>query len=49
MVRLVNEAGAVVEKSVLDGWEPHFVVIYGDVAAELAALGRMLDINICQY
>lgn len=49
VVRLVNEAGAVVEKSVLDGWEPHFVVIYGDVAAELAALGRMLDINVCQY
>lgn len=39
----------VVEQSVKDGWEPHFVVIYGAVKKELMALGNMLDIEICCY
>lgn len=39
----------IVVKSVKDGWEPHFVVVYGDVMAELKALADMLDVEICEY
>ncbi len=39
----------VVNQSVLDGWEPHFAVIYGDVKSELEILGHMLNIEICEY
>lgn len=49
VVRTKNPAKDVVYRSVTDGWEPHFVVIYGDVAEELEILGNMLDIDICRY
>ena len=39
----------VVTGSVKEGWEPHFVVIYDDVAAELEKLARMLGCEICRY
>ncbi len=44
-----NASIDVVNQSVLDGWEPHFAVIYGDVKAELEILGHMLGIEICEY
>ncbi len=40
---------AVVTGSIKEGWEPHFVVIYADVATELEKLARMLDCEICRY
>lgn len=39
----------IVNCSVTDGWEPHFVVIYGDVAEELKVLSHMLGIEVCEY
>ncbi len=39
----------IVTKSVLEGWEPHFVVIYGDVKDELEILGHMMGMEICKY
>ena len=39
----------VVNQSVLDGWEPHFAVIYGDVKTELEILAHMLNIEVCVY
>ncbi len=39
----------VVCRSVQDGWEPHFVVIYGSVKEELEILGNMLDLEVCTY
>lgn len=39
----------IVYKSVQDGWEPHFVVIYGDVASELEIVGHMLGMEVCKY
>ena len=36
-----------VEKSVLEGLEPHFVVIQGNCVEELCALARMLNMEIC--
>ena len=42
-------AREVVENSVKNGWEPHFVVVMGDVAAELKALAHMYGIPVEEY
>lgn len=39
----------IVAGSVKEGWEPHFAVAYGDVAAELTALAHMLNMEVCTY
>ena len=39
-------AEELVRRTVRDGWEPHFTVIYGDVSAELQALAELLDIPV---
>lgn len=49
VVRTDNAAKEIVYNSVCDGWEPHFVVIYGDVAEELELLGHMLNLDVCKY
>lgn len=49
VVKTANNAADIVEQSVLDGWEPHFVVIYGNVEKELEILGNMLNIEVCRY
>lgn len=49
VVKTKNSAEDTIYKSVQDGWEPHFAVIYGDVSAELSVLGRMLGIEVCEY
>ena len=38
-----------VYESVKDGWEPHFVVAYADIAFELEELCRILGIPVCRY
>ncbi|NDL67006.1 fucose isomerase [Anaerotalea alkaliphila] len=38
-----------VDRSVRDGWEPHFIVAYQDIAEELRILGRLLNAEICEY
>ena len=43
------DAKEVVHSSVKAGWEPHFVVIYGDVAPELEKLANMTGAEICRY
>lgn len=49
VVKTENPSLDLVNQSVQDGWEPHFVIIYGDVKAELKMLGHMLNIEICEY
>ena len=49
VVRMDETAGDIVTKTVRDGWEPHFVVIYGDKAAQLEALAHMLNMEVCKY
>ena len=49
VVKTNMPAGDVVYHSVKEGWEPHFVVVYGDVASELEKLGRMTGAEICRY
>lgn len=49
VVKTKNPVSLVVDNSVIDGWEPHFIVIYGDVKEELTALCHMLGIEVCIY
>jgi L-fucose isomerase-like protein len=49
VVRTKTPAGELVAKSVKDGWEPHFVVIYKNVASQLTILGRMLGLEVLTY
>lgn len=49
VVKTENPSRNLVEKAVRDGWEPHFVVAYGDISRELSALCEMLNMEICEY
>lgn len=49
VVKTDTPSGALVNKSVLDGWEPHFVVIYKDVAKALEVFGQMMGFEVCHY
>ncbi len=49
VVKTKSDAAAVVDRSVSDGWEPHFVVAMGDIAAELHILADMLGIEAVEY
>ncbi|MBP3926446.1 MAG: fucose isomerase, partial [Clostridium sp.] len=49
VVKTDSSAKDVVYGSVKDGWEPHYVVVYADVAAELEKLARMFGAEICRY
>ncbi len=44
VLRLNENAEALVRRTVRDGWEPHYAVIYGDVSEELSILGELLGI-----
>lgn len=46
VVRPDGNAKEIIYKTVQDGWEPHYVVIYGDVASELEILAHMLNLNV---
>lgn len=45
VVKTEGDAAKIVNDTILQGWEPHFVVCYKDVAAEINALADMLDIE----
>ena len=49
VVKTEMDATEVVHSSVKAGWEPHFVVLYGDVAPELEKLANMTGAEICRY
>lgn len=49
VVKTEKKAKDVVYGSVKEGWEPHFVVIYGSVAPELEKLAHMTGAEICRY
>lgn len=49
VIKINGDAEALIKKSVKDGWEPHFAVIYKDVSASLRALGEMLSVEVCEY
>ena len=49
VVRTEHDARALVESAVRQGWEPHFVVAFGDIADALCALGDMLGIPVEKF
>ncbi len=49
VVKTDNASKDVVTGSIKDGWEPHFVVAYGDISCELQALANMLNIPVKEY
>ncbi len=49
VVQPKHEAGEIIRQSVLAGFEPHFCVVYGSCAAELAVLAGMLGMEVCRY
>ncbi len=49
VVKTENDSRTIVEQSVKNGWEPHFVVAMGDIKDELRALATMLDIPVEEY
>lgn len=46
VVKTEQDAKSVVYNTVKNGWEPHFVVVYGNVANELEKLGHMLQLEV---
>ena len=49
VIRTDASAEEIVYKTVEDGWEPHYVVVYDDVAAELEILAHMLNMDVCRF
>ncbi len=49
VVQVENDARQLVENAVKDGWEPHFVVAYGDIYDAAAELGNMLGIPVEKF
>ena len=49
VVKTDSDSRSVVEQSVLDGFEPHFVVMKGRHARTLEALADMFGFEVCRY
>lgn len=49
VVKVEQEVHPLVEDLIQDGWEPHYVVIYGDIKEELSILGQLLNIDTYTY
>ncbi len=48
-VRLAGQAADTVSKLMLDGFEPHYAIVYADATAALQELGRRLGIETIVY
>lgn len=42
-------AREIIARSIADGWEPHFALVYGDVRGELKMLCRLLGVEVWEY
>ena len=49
VVQTEHDARPLVESAVKGGWEPHFVVAFGDITDALCALGEMLGIPVERF
>ena len=49
VVKTDSNAANIINNAVKDGWEPHFAVSYGDISAQMTALGNMLGIDVISY
>ena len=49
VVKTAGSAEDIIYKTVEAGWEPHYVVIYGDVTSELEVLAHMLNMEVTSF
>ncbi len=49
VVKTKESAEKIVETTIKTGWEPHYVVIYKNVARELELLGHMLHLDVLRF
>ncbi len=49
VVKTNESAEKIVKETIKHGWEPHYVVIYKNIADELEKLGNMLDIEVVRF
>ncbi|MDO4415706.1 MAG: hypothetical protein Q4C20_11580 [Erysipelotrichaceae bacterium] len=49
VIEMDFDAEMIVRESVISGWEPHYAVIYADVADELEMLARMFNAEVRRY
>ena len=49
VVKTNEPADKIVKETIKKGWEPHYVVIYKNIADGLEKLGNMLDIDVIRY
>ncbi len=49
VVQTKESAERIVKETIKNGWEPHYVVIYRNVAEELEKLGNMLNVDVVRY
>ena len=47
--KIEKEVKTVISNLVKEGWEPHYIICYDDIAQELEIIAEMLDIEICKY
>ena len=46
VVKLEQSVRDILEQSIYAGWEPHFVVTYGDISEELRILSQMQQLEL---
>lgn len=49
VVRTKNPVHELVSSSVKAGWEPHFIIIYGNVAEEIELLAELFQVEVVKY
>ena len=49
VIEMKESAERIIHQSVLEGWEPHYVVVYEDVADELEMLAHMFKADVRRY
>jgi hypothetical protein len=49
VIETVYDSYEIISESVKEGWEPHYVVIFDDVADELEMLAHMFNSQITKY
>lgn len=46
VVKMASDARDIIDTGVKEGWEPHFVVIYGNVSKTIQMIGDMMNIEV---
>jgi L-fucose isomerase-like protein len=49
VLKVKQDVHHMITRMIKEGWEPHYVIIYGNVKEEIVLLGQMLNIETYQY